>query len=38
MMYFIFPPNLTSVSGEMKKHKNSILALKCCAVALPDFN
>ena len=40
-MYFIFPPHLPSasaLSGEMKKDKNSILSLKCCTVALPDFN
>ena len=39
--YFIFPPLLISVSAlpaEMKEDKNSILSLKCCTAALPDFN
>jgi len=41
--YFIFPPHLTPASalpvpGEMKKDKNSILSLKCCTIALPEFD
>jgi len=34
MLYFL----TSALPGEMKKDKNSILSLKCCAVALPDFN
>jgi len=37
----IFPPHLTSSSAlrdDMKKDNNSLLSLKCCVVALPDFN
>ena len=36
--YFIFPPHLTSASalpGEMLKHKNNILSLKCIATLQP---
>jgi len=39
--YFVFPPHLTSVPalpGELQKHKNYILLLKCCVTALLDFN
>jgi len=39
--YFIFQTQLTSASalpGEMQKHKNSIISLKWCTIALSDFN
>jgi len=32
---FLTSPTL---SGEMKTINNSILSLRCCTVALPDFN
>jgi len=31
-------PIASALTGKMKKDKDSILSLKCCTVALPDFS